>query len=52
MKWGGFTRTGEERVHRAVKKLVGARATYYLLSFAALALLLAESVKWRPGGRG
>jgi len=24
---------------------------YYLLSIATLALLLAENIKWRPGGR-
>ena len=47
MKWGGYNRKGEERM----KKLLGGKAAYYLLTFAALALLLAESIKWRPEGR-
>jgi len=48
MKWGGYNRKGEERM----KRLFSGKTAYYLLTFAALALLLAESVKWRPGGRG
>jgi len=47
MKWGGYNRKGEERM----KKLFSGRAMYYLLTFAALALLLAENFKWRPEGR-
>ena len=52
MRWGGYNRKGEERMGRVFRRLFGARGTYYLLTFAALALLLAENVKWRPGGRG
>ena len=44
MKWGGTSRKGEERM----KKLFSGKAAYYLLTIAALALLLAESFKWRP----
>ena len=47
MKWGGYNRKGEERL----KKVFGAKVLYVLLSIAGLALLLAESVKWCPGGR-
>jgi len=47
MKWGGYNRKGEERM----KKLLGGRAVYYWLTIATLALLLAENIKWRPGGR-
>jgi len=47
MKWGGYNRKGEERM----KKMLGGRAMYVLLTIAGLALLLAESVKWCPGGR-
>ena len=47
MKWGGYNRNGESRL----KKLLGGKAVYYLMTLATLALLLAESIKWRPGGR-
>ena len=47
MKWGGYTRKGEERM----KKLFSMRGTYYLLTIALLALLLAESIKWSPEGK-
>jgi len=51
MKWGGYNRKGEERMNRVFKKVFGVRGMYYLLTLAALGLLLAENVKWRPGGR-
>ena len=44
MKWGGYNRKGEEKM----KKLFSGKAMYYLLAIAALGLLLAESIKWRP----
>jgi len=47
MKWGGYNRKGEERL----QKVFGAKALYFLVTLAGLALLLAESVKWCPGGR-
>jgi hypothetical protein len=47
MKWGGYNRKGEERM----KKLFGTKPMYYLLTIAALGLLLAETIKWRPDGR-
>jgi len=47
MKWGGYNRNGEARM----KKLFGGRTMYFLLTIGTLALLLAESIKWRPGGR-
>ena len=34
-----------------MKKLFNSRTTYYLLTIATLALLLAENIKWRPDGR-
>jgi hypothetical protein len=55
MKWGGYNRRGEVRVGKVFKRLFGARGTYYLLTLTALALLLAESIKWSPDwapGRG
>jgi hypothetical protein len=48
MKWGGYNRKGEARM----KKLFGGKAAYYLLTIAALALLLAESIKWSPKSGG
>jgi len=33
------------------KRLLGARGTYYLLTLTALALLLAENIKWSPEGK-
>ena len=36
---------------RALRKLLGVKTVYYLLMIATLGLLLAESIKWRPGGR-
>ena len=52
MKWGGYNRKGEERMGKVFKRLLGTRGTYYLLTLTALALLLAESIKWHPEGRG
>ena len=51
MKWGGYNRRGEERVRKALHKLFGAKTIYYLLTFAAVGMLLAENIKWRPDGR-
>ena len=47
MKWGGYTRKGEERI----KKLFSGKVMFYVLTLAALALLLAESIKWSPEGK-
>jgi len=44
MKWGGYTRNGEERM----KKLFGRKSVWYLLTLAAVGLLLAQSIKWHP----
>jgi len=51
MKWGGYNRKGEERMSKVFRKLFGGKVAYYLLSLAALALLLAESIKWSPEGK-
>jgi len=51
MKWGGYNRRGEERMGKVFKRLLGARGTYYLLTLTALALLLAENIKWSPEGK-
>jgi len=48
MKWGGYNRKGEERMGKVIRRLLGTKGTYYLLTVAALALLLAESIKWSP----
>ena len=45
MKWGGFNREGE----RKMKKLLGGKALYVLLTVAAAGLLMSEMLKWRPG---
>ncbi len=34
-----------------MKRLWNGKTMYYLLTIATLALLLAENIKWRPGGR-
>ncbi len=47
MKWGGYNRNGETKM----KKLFSAKTVYYLLTIGTLALILAENIKWRPGGR-
>ncbi len=44
MKWGGYTRNGEERM----KKLFGRKSVWYLLTLAAVGLLLAQNIKWSP----
>jgi hypothetical protein len=51
MKWQGYNREGEARMTKLFKTLFGTKTMYYLLTVATLGLLLAESVKWRPGGR-
>ena len=50
MKWGGYNRKGEEKMGKVFKKLFGMRGTFYLMTIAALALLLAENIKWSPKG--
>jgi hypothetical protein len=42
MKWGGFNREGEKKM----KKLFGGRVLYVLLTIAATALVLCETLKW------
>ena len=44
MKWGGYNRNGEERM----KKLFDRKSVWYLLTLAAVGLLLAQSIKWSP----
>ncbi len=51
MKWGGYNRKGEERMKKAFCKLFGGKTVYYVLTIAVVGLLLAENIKWRPGGR-
>jgi len=48
MKWGGYNRNGEERMSRMLRKLFGVREAWYLMTLAALAVLLAQNIKWRP----
>lgn len=51
MKWGGYNRKGEERIRKVFCRIFGGRSAYYLVTIAVLGLLLAESLKWRLGGR-
>jgi len=44
MKWGGFNREGE----RTMKKLLGGKALFVLMTIAAAAMVLSETLKWRP----
>jgi len=44
MKWYGYNRNGEKRM----KKLFDRKSVYYLLTIAAVGLLLAQSIKWHP----
>jgi len=44
MKWGGYNRNGEERM----KRLLGGKSVWYLLTLAAVGLLLAQNIKWHP----
>ncbi|MEW5825360.1 MAG: hypothetical protein AB1778_00855 [Candidatus Bipolaricaulota bacterium] len=45
MKWGGFNREGEKKM----RKLFGARTMFVLMTLAAAALAIGETLKWRPG---
>ena len=44
MKWGGYNRKGEA----AMKKVFSGKSAWYLMTLAALAVLLAQNIKWRP----
>jgi hypothetical protein len=44
MKWGGFNREGEKKM----KKLFGGKALVVLMTIAAAAMVLSETLKWRP----
>jgi hypothetical protein len=44
MKWGGFTREGE----RKMQKLFRGKALLVVLTVAAAAMVLMETLKWRP----
>ena len=48
MKWGGYTREGETTMKKAFAKLFGGKGVYYLLTLAAVGLLLGANVKWHP----
>jgi hypothetical protein len=51
MKWGGFNRKGEERMRKVLNRFRNHRGLFLLFSIATVGLLLAENIKWRPGGR-
>ena len=48
MKWGKFNLDASERLNKVLGKLLGQKGMYYLLTIAALGLILGASVKWRP----
>ncbi|MEW5825358.1 MAG: hypothetical protein AB1778_00845 [Candidatus Bipolaricaulota bacterium] len=45
MKWGGFNREGE----KTMKKLLTSKTVFVLMTLAAAALAIGETLKWRPG---
>ncbi len=48
MKWGKFNLSASERLNKVLGKLLGQKGMYYLLTIAALGLILGAGVKWRP----
>ncbi len=48
MKWGEFNLGAGERLTKVFGKLFGQKAVYYLLTIAALGLILGAGVKWHP----
>ena len=48
MKWGEFNLAASERLNKVLGKLLGQKGMYYLLTIAALGLILGAGAKWRP----
>ncbi len=48
MKWGKFNLGASERLNKVLGKLLGQKGMYYLLTIAALGLILGAGAKWRP----
>jgi len=48
MKWGKFNLGASERVNKVLGKLLGQKGVYYLLTIAALGLILGAGAKWHP----
>ena len=48
MKWGEFNLDASKRLNKVFGKLLGQKVVYYLLTIAALGLILGAGVKWHP----
>ncbi len=46
MKWQGYNEKAAERVTDAITKVFGTRSFYTIVTLAALAAVLAATVKW------
>jgi len=46
MKWGGYSVQASEKVNKFFGKVIGKRGMYYLLTIAALGLILGAGAKW------
>ena len=46
MKWGGYGLQAGERVNKFFGRVIGKRGIYYLLTIAALGLILGAGAKW------
>jgi len=46
MKWGGYSVQASEKVNKFFVKVIGKRGMYYLLTIAALGLILGAGAKW------
>ena len=46
MKWGGYNTQAGERVNKVFGKLIDRKGIYYLLTIAALGLVLGAGMKW------
>ena len=48
MKWEGFNLDAGEKLNKIFGKLLGQKGVYYLLTIAALGLILGAGAKWHP----
>jgi len=48
MKWEGFNLGVSGKLNKVFGKLLGKKGLYYLLTIAALGLILGAGAKWHP----
>ena len=48
MKWGGCNLRVVNKLNKVFGKLLGQKGVYYLLTIAALGLILGAGAKWHP----